>query len=220
MSDIVSIRLLHLQYPTLSLAEKFGMSSQTILRDAVRLIFDRYEDMYFENGHKNLPAAYDNAYDYIEGAVMLFEKYERDFPMTPLERHSALAAWLCQDCIDPSDPDKWDMIGPEALSILAFLEKDVNAFPILSEAGADPALAINVGLRLWTAMDFRAEYYRGKRASDLFLIDPDVDRHHAFRILNDRPPVTTALGADCQKRAKDVIDALRGRVLGRHIHPL
>lgn len=220
MSDVLTHSFLHLRHPILSLAERFGAEIESVLHDAIGLVFNQYEDMYFNAGRTNLPAAYNDAHDYIEGAILLFNQYEKDYPMGFAERASALAAWLCQDCIDPSNPDIWGAIGPDALGILAFLEKDENTFPLLSEADHDPALALNIGLRLLTSLDFRAEYHCGKRPGLDFYIDPDMDRHDAFRVLNDRPARETDLSLQCRLRAKDVIDALRGRVLGRHIHPL
>lgn len=219
MNDTVTYDFLRLQYPDLSLAREFNLPSKGIVHDAIRLVFDYHEDRHHINGRANLVAAYNDSADYIDGSLAIFSRYQDDYKMDYVEYNTALAAWLCQNCVDPTDPDYWDSIGPDAMTILAYLEHDHTIFPKLSDAASDRALAINIGLQVWSSLDFRLTNYKspGVWHSDFFN-DPEADRRYALTILQDTPAHDTALAGACQGKAKALVDALRGRVPGRHIH--
>ncbi len=221
MDDSVSYNFLRLQFPDLSLARAFNLPSKGIVYDAVRLVFDYHQDRHYMNGRSNLAAAYNDSADYIDGSLAIFARYQNDYDLGYTEYNTALAAWLCQNCVDPTDPDYWDAIGPDAMSILAYLEHDHTVFPKLSDAASDHALAINIGLQIWHSLDFRLTNYKSPGVwHSSFFNDPEADRRYALTIMQDKPAHDTALADACQIKAKELVDALRGRIPGRHIHPV
>jgi hypothetical protein len=211
MSNTLSHSYLELLYPDLSLARAFDLPTQGPIHEALRMLLDYFQ---FSDGHNstiNKPAAYQQSYAHIEGCLILFNRYVTEYPLDKNQRDIALAAWLCQRYVDPTDPDYWQAVNADVLSILALLEEN-DARPLkLSHGDNDPALALNTGLKLWIDLTSCNDYYRMSwlRQGPLRR-DPAADRQHAFEILTDRPALETQLTADCRAQAKAVIDALRG----------
>lgn len=226
MNNTVTYRLRKVAFPDISLARDFLLPSQGIVHDAVRIVIDFFEDTYTNSNHRtDRVVAYTKSEAHIKRCLDLFKKYESEYGLNKFQRETALTAWLCQNCLDPADPDNWAgydpkekeekeeeyaVIDPEALSILAFLEYDDRWFPKLSYGQGDAPLAINIGLQILTRLESRTRFYRIPGQYEEKYLTPAEDRHYAYSILNDRLAAPdTALAADCRAAAANLIEKLR-----------
>lgn len=217
MTDNISHRFFEVSYPSLFLAREFCLSDAGIIDSALHRIFTKFAWLHAVNDRPNLSAAYDNARGHIDDCMALFDRYATEYSLSETQEDTALAAWLCQNCIDPTDPDEWEEIDPDALAILAFMEHDHTVFPLLSDGKDDPALALNIGLQVWSTLSFRTHNYKSPgRWHASFFCDPEADWRYANTILRDENVIETALTGDCRTKAKELIDTLRGRM--RHFH--
>lgn len=231
-NSTVTYRLRDVVDPDRSLARAFLLPSQGVVYDAVRIVFDFFKDLQTNsNNRTDYAVAYSQSEAHLKHCLDLFMKYERDFCLNKFERDTALTAWLCQNCLDPTDPINWGgydpkereefaVIDPDALSILAYLEFDNRWFPKLSHAQDDKPLAINIGLQILTRLETRTGLYRVPGQYEDRYLTPADDRHYAFSILTDHAPMNTLLARDCLNRAAILIEKLRNYPAAPHARPL
>lgn len=211
MSNSISHSYLELLHPDLSLARSFDLPARGPIHEALRMVLDYFHHSDYRRTTINKPAAYQQSYAHIEGCLILFNRYAAEYPLGKTQKNIALAAWLCQHYVDPTDPDYWQAVDADVLSILALLEENDTRPLKLSHGDNDPALSLNIGLKIWIDLTSCNDYYRTPWLQwGPLRRDPEADRQHAFEILTDRPALETELTADCRAQAKAIIDVLRG----------